>query len=196
MKISILKIGNHRTISFAASELSRLLKTMDNTVCIDIRRYESYDSEIKNCIWIGMDGTIAESIDDTISIKVKNGAGIITGSNECSVLIGVYRFMYELGCRFLRPGMDGEKIPTKKLSPNVLNVEVQETAFYRHRAVCIEGSVSYEHVYNMIDWLPKVGMSGYFVQFFTPTSFFERYYRRFYNDSAEPDFVSYSQIQT
>ena len=31
-----------------------------------------------------------------------------------SVLIAAYRFMYELGCRYLYPGPDGEKIPKKK----------------------------------------------------------------------------------
>jgi hypothetical protein len=44
--------------------------------------------------------------------------------------------------------------------------------------MCIEGAVSYEHVYNMIDWLPKVGMCGYFMQFHIPSTFF----KRFYND--------------
>jgi len=37
--------------------------------------------------------------------------------------------------------------------------------------------VSYEHVADMIDFLPKIAMNGYFVQFKKPYVFFERWYR-------------------
>ena len=46
--------------------------------------------------------------DDRITIDVEKGKGTIEGSNERAVLIGVYKFFYELGCRFVRPGKDGE----------------------------------------------------------------------------------------
>ena len=48
-------------------------------------------------------------------IDVKNGAGVITGANNRAVLIAVYRFLRELGCRWLRPGAENEVIPKKKL---------------------------------------------------------------------------------
>lgn len=188
MRFTIAQIGNHETVAFAARELKRLILKMDRFLTTDIRIYDSFDPEVKRVVWVGLDGSLKRSLDETVSIKVKSGAGIITGSNECAVLIGVYRFMYELGCRFIRPGADGEKIPERSLSAEDLTVEVLDTPSYRHRAVCIEGSVSFDHVYNMIDWLPKVGMSGYFVQFFTPSTFFKRYYRKFYKDPADPDF--------
>ncbi|MBE6686512.1 MAG: DUF4838 domain-containing protein [Ruminococcaceae bacterium] len=176
MKLTIAKIGNHETISFAAKELCRILKEMDPNIVFDLRRYPSYNENLKDTLWIGLDSFVEKSNKDSIYIDVKNGAGIISGSNECSVLIAAYRFTYELGCRFLRPGRDGEKIPKKELSAEELTVSVNETASYFHRAICIEGSTSTEHVYNTIDWLPKVGLSGYFVQFFTPNVFFRRYY--------------------
>ncbi len=188
MRITVAKIGKNETVAFAAAELKRLLGAMDQSLTVDIRRYESFDPEVKGVIWVGLDGSLPRSLDETVSIKVKDGHGIITGSNECAVLIGVYRFMFELGCRFIRPGTDGEKIPERSLSSSDLTVEVFEAASYRHRSVCIEGSVSFDHVYNMIDWLPKVGMSGYFMQFFTPSTFFKRYYRRFYENEADRDF--------
>ena len=56
------------------------------------------------------------------------------------------------------------------------DVFVNEKPSYRHRAVCIEGAVSYEHVADMIDFLPKIAMNGYFVQFKKPYVFFERWY--------------------
>ncbi len=188
MRITVAKIGKNETVAFAAAELKRLLGAMDQSLTVDIRRYESFDPEVKGVIWVGLDGSLKRSLDETVSIKVKDGDGIITGSNECAVLIGIYRFMFELGCRFIRPGMDGEKIPERSLSASDLTVDVFEAASYRHRSVCIEGSVSFDHVYNMIDWLPKVGMSGYFMQFFTPSTFFKRYYRRFYENEADRDF--------
>ena len=188
MRFTIARIGKDETICFAASELKRLISKMDPSITVDIRHYEKIDPEVKRVVWLGFDGSIEKSLDDKISIKVENGAGVITGSNECSVLIAIYRFMFELGCRFIRPGADGEKIPAKKLSHEDLTVSVCETPSYFHRGVCIEGGVSFDHVYNMIDWLPKVGMSAYFIQFFTPGYFFERYYQRFYNNPNDPDY--------
>ncbi len=176
MKITVAEIGRHETISFAASELCRILKEMDPTTVFDRRRYDTYDSSKTDFIWIGMGNWCEASNRDSIYIDVKNAAGVISGSNECSVLMAVYRFMYMLGCRFLRPGSDGEKIPRRELTADVLTATASYTPSYFHRAICIEGSTSTEHVYNTIDWLPKVGLSGYFVQFFTPNVFFRRYY--------------------
>ena len=184
MKLTVAKIGNHPTVSFALDELCRLIKAMDKTVVLDKRRYDSFDESLQNIIWVGM-GFTEEAEQDFVYIDVKDGAGVISGSNLCSVLIAVYRFMTELGCRFLYPGKDGEKIPQKKLDYSDLRVYVTEKASYHHRTICIEGHVGYEHVVNTIDWLPKVGMSGYFTQFLTPTSFFRTYYRKFTSDSND-----------
>ncbi len=176
MIIKIAEIGRHETISFAASELCRILKEMDPNTVFDHRRYDAYDPAMTDFIWIGMGDWCEHSLKDSIYIDVKNAAGVISGSNECSVLIAAYRFTYELGCRYLRPGKDGEKIPQKELTAEILTANLSYTPSYYHRAICIEGSTSTEHVYNTIDWLAKVGMSGYFVQFFTPNVFFRRYY--------------------
>ncbi len=176
MRITVAEIGRHETISFAASELCRLLKEMDRSTVFDLRRYDAYDPELREAIWIGMGNWCQRSDRDSIYIDIKNGAGVISGSNECSVLMAVYRFMHGLGCRFLRPGKDGEKIPARALCQKELELSEEYTPSYFHRAICIEGSTSTEHIYNTIDWLPKVGLSGYFVQFFTPTVFFRRYY--------------------
>lgn len=187
MRLIIAKIGNNETISFAVSELIRLIEKMDETVVLDVRKYMAYDSNVKNAIWVGT-GFVETHEKDTVFINVENSVGVISGSNECSVLIAVYRFMKELGCRFLYPGKDGEKIPKRNLNYSDLTVNVNETASYNHRAICIEGTVSYEHVVNTIDWLPKVGMSGYFTQFLTPTVFFKSYYRKFFNDETDPHY--------
>jgi len=188
MRLILATIGNNQTVKFAVEEIVRLIKKMDKNLTLDVRRYNEKDETVKNALWVGLDGSVEKSEDDRIVVKVENGAGVITGSNERSVLMAAYRFMYELGCRYLYPGADGEKIPVRSLDYKDLKVSVDETPSYRHRAICIEGSVSSEHALNTIDWLPKVGMSGFFTQFFTPGIFFRRYYKRFYEDENDRDY--------
>ncbi len=113
-------------------------------------------------------------LDDAIHVEVDGGAGIIAGSNPRSVLLAAYRFLTELGCRWVRPGPDGELIPRVDLA--TARVRVSEAAAYRHRGICIEGAVSYEHVRDLIAWMPKVGLNSYFTQFFEAFTFFERWY--------------------
>ena len=185
MRLILAAISNNKTVKFAVEEIIRLIKKMDKTITLDVRRYLNKDASVKNALWVGLDGSIESSENDHIVIKVEKGAGIITGSNERSVLIAAYRFMYELGCRYLYPGADGEKIPVRSLGYKDLKVSVDETPSYKHRGICIEGSVSSEHAFNTIDWLPKVGMSGFFTQFFTPGIFFRRYYKRFYENEND-----------
>ncbi len=178
MNLTVARIGKSETVKFAATELRRLLRQMDSSKLIDIRVYDKCDTSLTDIIWVGLDGSCEENkLDDAIYIDVKNGDGIITGANERSVLMGVYRFMYELGCRFLRPGKAGEKIPEKAISADMLTVFVDEKPSYRHRGICIEGGNAFEHIYNMIDWLPKVGMNGYFMQFQIPSAFFRNFYQ-------------------
>ena len=183
MNITIARIGAHPTVAFAQAELSRYLLKMDKKLFIDERVYDEYCADVKSAIWIGLDGTLPLTNDsDEILIDIKGGCGRITASNEKALLIAVYRLLFELGCRFLFPGEDGEVIPTAILDENTLTVSVSDKASYRHRGMCIEGAVCYSHIYDMIDWLPKVGMNGYFMQFRTPAEFF----KRFHNDNENP----------
>lgn len=178
MKLILSRIGYHATTCFAVNEMEKYLRKIDPTLFIEKRIYNFYDPEIKGVLWIGLDGSVAASDLDEIRINMESGCGIVTGSSERAVLIAVYRVLQELGCRFLHPGETGEVIPARRLQGCDLCIQLQEKASYRHRSVCIEGAVSYEHVYNMIDWLPKVGMCGYFMQFHTPSIFFKRFYNR------------------
>ena len=123
--------------------------------------------------------------DDAVVVRIKDGAGWIAGVNERSVLLGVYRFLNQLGCRWVRPGIDGEFIPQIDFSKAA--VRLDESAAFRHRTICIEGAVSVENVLQMVDWAPKAGFSGYFMQFPFGNAFFERYYQRQGNPSVEPE---------
>ena len=46
--------------------------------------------------------------DDAIAVDVQEARGTIAGANPRSVLLGVYRFLTEVGCRWVRPGAEGE----------------------------------------------------------------------------------------
>ena len=91
MKLTLARIGNNLTIKYAFDELVRCLQEMDDNLFLDRRVYDSKDVSKEDILWIGLDGSIPYSVDDEIYIDIKHGAGVITGSNERSVLMGVYR---------------------------------------------------------------------------------------------------------
>ncbi len=189
MTVVLARIGKNQTVKFAFDELAKYLKQMDAELFIDSRVYAERDIERKDIIWVGLDGSVPKSEDDSVYIDVSNGGGIITGSNERSVLLAVYRFLYELGCRWLYPGKDGERIPAVTFEKENINVNVNESPSYRHRGTVLEGEVNCESVINTIDWIPKVGMNSYFIQFQTPGEFFKRWH----ND-ARPSKIPNSPI--
>lgn len=123
-------------------------------------------------------------LDDAVYIETAGASGIIAGSNPRSVLLATYRYLTELGCRWVRPGLDGETIPRIDLAASA--VRVAEAASYRHRGICIEGAISYEHVRDLVDWMPKVGLNAYFTQFRESYTFFERWYTHRENPLLEP----------
>lgn len=128
------------------------------------------------------DGT--SPYDDAFRIDVSAGAGTITGATPRSILLGVYRFLTLIGCRFFAPGKGGEVIPTKPLADCTVNFTGK--ASLRHRGICIEGAACVENVLDMIDWLPKNGFNSYFMQFREGHTFFERWYTHEGNTFLQP----------
>ena len=157
---------------FAAAELFRCLSAMDPTL-----------TEGEGGIALTLALIAGDPELDTVRIAVKDGVGEIGATNEGALLIAVYRFLYELGCRWTHPGLGGEHIPTRALDLASVNVSVSETPSRRHRGICIEGACSEEDVKDMIEFLPRVGMNSYFIQFFRPTVFFARWYEHWHNDA-------------
>ena len=179
MFIKIAKVGGDTAVAFAAEELKRCLSAMDNQKDFSILAFPEFDPAISGLLWLGVCPEISAAVenpvlDDSFRIDVTDGVGAIRGSNPRSVLFGVYRYLKELGCTWVRPGQDGEFIPVRPLDNT--DIHVNEVASYRHRGVCIEGSVGYQHVSDMIDWMPKVGMNAYFNQFNNPVTFYNRWY--------------------
>lgn len=163
------------TVLFACQELKKYFSMCTSDPVIVCESEETETDGIRVGVGLRRDLQAVEdsSLDDAILIDIKGREGVITGTNARSVLIAAYRYLKELGYSFIRPGKDGEKYPTRLTDRDI---SINEKASYRQRTVCIEGSVSYESVEDMIDWLPKVGMNGYQIQFFIPMIFFKRWY--------------------
>ncbi len=180
--MTIQPIGDNGTIRFAAEELAKYLGRMTDAEVavgagdgISIGLMSDFPQITKPAI-------ADAHMDDAIYVDIADGQGIIAGVNPRSVLLGAYRYLTELGCRWVRPGADGEFIPQIADLPPV---HLEETPSYRHRGICIEGAVSYEHVRDTIDWLPKVGFNGYFTQFREAHEFFDRWYSHTNNPLIE-----------
>jgi len=178
-ELRIYRVTDDKPIRFAATELKKYLARATGAArAIRVRsgrtcgpdavgiRLGTFES-----LGLGRDGP-----DDMIDIKVRSGRGHIAGANPRSVLLAAYRYLTELGFRWIRPGRDGELVPTLKL-PLTKSVAVAQQGSYGHREICIEGASSWRHVRDMIEWMPKLGFNGYFVQFTQAFNFFDRWYR-------------------
>jgi len=178
---------------FAAKELFRYLKKMGITSSI-LQNSTNEPMEKTLKLQTGCDRLKVSdpNLDDAFHISIKNGCGTIVGTNDRSVLFGVYRLLREMGCRWLRPGESGEIIPLWGERDFVF--DCTEIASYRHRGVCIEGACSYTHVADLIDWMPKLGLNAYFNQFFVPYTFFDQWYQHKGNPHMCPEPASVEQV--
>ncbi len=174
MKLQIQVLTQNPTVQFATLELERYIAALHTG--------EPGSFAIQLGLYVDTQPTLqheAAEFDDEIYIDVQAGSGIVAGINPRSCLQAAYRLLREAGCRFLRPGANGEYIPAKDW--RTVTVRLHEKPSYRHRGICIEGGVSRELFLDTIDWLPKNGMNAYFVQFRSGHTFFDRWYTHQYN---------------
>jgi len=178
-----------RTLLYAAQELCAYLKKITGTDC-EINSSENADIRLS----LMPEGSVKNTMtDDRYQIDIKNGKGTICASNKRSVLLGVYKYLKELGCRFVRPGELGEVIPEMSLQGT--HVKLDESAFYPYRIECIEGSVCEEFVTETIKWLPKAGFNAFFIQGIVPYNYIYRWYAHESNPYKESEDLSYEHAQ-
>lgn len=196
--ITVRPISAHPTIAYAAEELARCLKRMG--VDARIEAEQGYAPH-KGGLYLGTSADLPAAalppvadahMDDAVAIEMRDGHGYVAGVNPRSVLLGAYRLLRELGCRWIRPGADGEFIPD---TAPPLTCRLAEKPAYRHRGICIEGAVSEEHVRGIVEWLPRVGMNAYFTQFRESFTFFDRWYAHRRNPLREPEPFSVEQAR-
>ena len=123
MPYRICKLTDDRVVDFAATELKKYLRMMmPECGDIPITRCQSPTADafvLGVMADFGLDTSEAEDIalDDILHIDTTACGGVIAGSNPRSVLLAVYRFLRENGCRWLYPGIDGEFIPVRDIAP-------------------------------------------------------------------------------
>ena len=112
----IFKTDLHSAIDYAAEELKKYLRMMmPDCGNIEIK----YDPDAKAGFRLGLmqsfglDVSDADDVglDDILYISTDKNGGIIAGDNPRSVLLSVYEYLRQNGCRWLFPGVDGEFIP-------------------------------------------------------------------------------------
>ncbi len=170
MKIKILYDLESKVLVFAAEELERYLNRM------------FVPGRVEWVFRLFVDDTYLTQ-NDSFSISTGVSGGEICGNSERAVLLGVYHYLYRLGCRFLGP--DSEVIPVVSGELPVI-CENKEASLY-HRGVCIEGASSRENVLSFIDWLPKAGYNSFFLQFTVPYTFLARWYHHENNPYVKPE---------
>ncbi len=176
--LKINKHSSHPTVDFAAQELKKYLRMMmPEGGDIDIIADEKEPDGIKLGLMqdFGLDVSDAENteLDDIIYIDCDADGGIIAGDNPRSVLLAVYEYLRQNGCRWLFPGVDGEYIPMQDIKA----VKYRFKPSNRYRGWCSEGAQFQRSVLEAIDFAPKLGMNVYMIQFMNPFFFYNIYYQ-------------------
>ena len=165
--------------------------------CGDIKI--SYDPSAKEGFRLGLmsdfglDTSDAEDteLDDILYIDCETNRGIIAGSNPRSVLLAVYEYLRQNGCRWLLPGVDGEFIPMKDIVP----VKYRHKPSARHRGHATEGCCAQHILLDVIDYLPKVGLNTFMIEFKIPREYYSWYYTHLRNEiNRPPEPVSDRQV--
>ncbi len=133
---------------------------------------------------VSVDGVDDPALDDAIYIDVRNSRGVIAGSNPRSVLFAAYRFLEAAGCRWIRPGPDGDYVPSRRVDN--LSVQLADRATYRFRGHNNSGSYSIDYIVSKIEWGAKVGLNTFYNEFFIPQKSYQSWYGREYPSRKPP----------
>lgn len=198
VRIAIGMRRRHSAIRLAASELTRFLCQMvGDPAAADV--VEDGDETIADLelglfadFGLPLDGMDDPILDDAIHIDVRDSRGTIAGSNPRSVLFVAYRFLEACGCRWIRPGPDGDYVPSRRIDG--ISVQLSDRAAYRFRGNNNCGSYSLDHVLAKIAWAPKVGLNTFFGEFFLPRFLFNDWYGRNYPSHKAPELRSDGEI--
>lgn len=192
--MKIIKITDSPVIDFAAEELKKYLRMMMPYAGeIEITRDTSKEGFRLGVFFdFGLDMSDVEDEvhDDVIYMDTDEMSGIISGSNPRSVLLCVYQYLKKQGCRFLFPGIDGEKIPIRDITP----VKYRKKADNRYRGECNEGAEFQQCMLDAIDFAPKIGFNVFMMEFAIPKNYYDKYYNHTFNHIREQEPVSAEQV--
>ncbi len=179
----IVRVGSE-TLYYAATELLKYTGAMTNcTLSPTLEQVDCLPDPLpEDAIVLGLLSDLGLDtsdlqdpfIEDIVDVRVQNYSGYIAGSNERSVLMGVYDYCKSAGCRFIRPGDDGEYIPQCDLAGH--SFVYRKKADYPFRGTCCEGAISYEHMRDTVYWMPKMGMNMFMIEGIVPFNYMHRWY--------------------
>ena len=192
MKIRIIR--DSETVRYAAKELKKYLCMVDSSISAEILfadapRDGAINLGLLGDLGLSSDGVADAATDDLVDVKIDSLDGYIAGSNDRSVLFGVYKFLKSLGCRWVRPGKKGEYIPTADAKSH--SFSYRKMADYPFRGQAIEGAVSFENVRDTILWLPKVDMNLFMIEQIVPYNYMSRWYKHTANTRLPHDDIPY-----
>ena len=188
----IYKITSHATVDFAAEELKKYLRMMmpeAGEIVIEYSPGAKDGFRLGLMSDLSLDTSEADDValDDIIHIDANEKGGIIAGSNVRSVLLAVYKYLTLNGCRWLFPGVDGEYIPVKDITP----ITYHKMADNRIRGWCNEGAEFQRCMLDAIDYAPKIGLNLFMLEFFNPLIYYSWYYNHPHNQgNREPEPIS------
>ena len=193
--LKINKLHSSSPVDYAAEELKKYLRMM-MPECGDLEI--SYDPEAKDGFRLGLmqdlgldvSDALDTELDDILYIDCDCEGGIIAGDNPRSVLLSVYEYLRQNGCRWLLPGVDGEYIPMQDIKP----VKYRHKPSMRYRGWCNEGTEFQQCMIDAIEFAPKLGMNVFMLEFRIPSGYYTRYYEHMFNNSRTPEPISTEQI--
>jgi len=188
-------ITSNETVVFAAGELRKYLRMMmpedgNYNIKFDTGRGAGIRIGLMQDLGLDVSDVKNTDLDDIIYIDMNENEGIIAGDNPRSVLLAVYDYLRECGCRWLMPGVDGEYIPMKRSIP----VKKRFVPTTRYRGWVSEGTVFQQSFREAIDFAPKLGFNVFMIEFKFPKSYYTRYYGHDNNPHRAPEPVSFENM--
>ena len=186
---TISKVSFGEAVDFAAAELKKYLRMMMpfvGNVHIVPADAENASFRLGLMADFGLDMSDAADpkLDDIVYVDCNAEGGVIAGSNPGALVIALYRYLKFCGCRWVFPGVDGEKIPRLTELPTV---SYRKMADYRYRGQCNEGAESQECMMETIELTPKLGMNTYMLEFEVPTNYYDWYYSHRNSTTRAPE---------
>ena len=183
----INKITSNSTVDYAAEELKKYLRMMmpeggDVKIAYNPEAKDGFRLGLMQDFGLDVSDVEDTELDDILYIDCDEMGGIIAGDNPRSVLLSVYEYLRQNGCRWLMPTVDGEYIPMQDIKP----VKYRFAPSMRYRGWCNEGAEYQQCMIDAIEFAPKVGMNTFMLEFRIPVSYYRRYYGHLYNEESRP----------
>ena len=181
--LKINKLISVSPVDYAAEELKKYLRMMmpeggDIEIAYDPNATDGFRLGLMQDLGLDLSDAESPELDDVLYIDCDTDGGIIAGDNPRSVLLAVYEYLRQNGCRWLLPGVDGEFIPMQDIKP----VKYRHKPSMRYRGWCNEGTEFQQCMLDAIELAPKLGLNVFMLEFRIPSGYYTRYYDHKFNE--------------